>query len=254
MRRHLTRTGLLIVGDEILLGRRSDKHFPRALDFFSARAVDLAWVFYVGDDHDLLVHQFKAIRDRGDVCFCFGGIGATPDDRTRQAMADAHDRPLSRHPEAVRLIERQFGREAYPNRILMAELPQGASLIPNEYNNIPGFFLGDIYCLPGFPQMAWPMVEWVIATRFFTDPSARHGFAAVAVPDVRESELIDLLAEVQRFFPQVRVSSLPRFPAEGRWLVELGVRGPDEQVSAAMDWLCRQLQQRGLSFNHLSGS
>jgi molybdopterin-biosynthesis enzyme MoeA-like protein len=253
MKTTLSRVGLLIIGDELLLGRRADKHFPRALASFSSMGVDLRWVSYIGDDEALLIETFRAIRDRGEVCFSFGGIGATPDDLTRQAMAAAHDRALVRHPEAVRMIEDQFGPEAYPNRILMAELPEAAVLIPNAYNNIPGFSIGTIFCLPGFPEMAWPMLEWVVATRFEVSVGPRQRFAAVAVADVRESELIGLLEDVQRRFPDVKVSSLPRFPQDGRWFVELGVRGPDRSVGQAMGWLRGKLEKRGLRVEEIAG-
>ncbi len=252
-KQRVTEVGLLIIGDELLLGRRTDKHFPWALAYFAAIGVDLRWVSYVGDDEALLIETFQAITGRGEVCFSFGGIGATPDDLTRQAMAAAHDRVLVRHPEAARMIEEQFGREAYPNRILMAELPEGAALIPNAFNNIPGFSLGTIFCLPGFPEMAWPMLEWVMATRFKTSIGPRHRFAAVAVADVRESELIGLLEEVQRRFADIKVSSLPRFPQDGRWLVEIGVRGADEPVGRTMAWLRRELEKRGLTVREIGG-
>jgi len=252
-KQRVTDVGLLVIGDELLLGRRSDKHFPWALAYFSTIGVDLRWVNYVGDDEALLIETFRAIQGRGDVCFSFGGIGATPDDLTRQAMAAAHERPLVLHPEAVRMIEQQFGRDAYPNRILMAELPEGADLIPNAFNNIPGFSIGTIFCLPGFPEMAWPMLEWVMATRFQTSIGPRQRFAAVAVADVRESELIGLLAETQRHFADIKVSSLPRFPQDGRWLVELGVRGPEESVRQAMDWLRCELERRGLAVREIGG-
>lgn len=243
----LTGVGLLIIGDELLLGRRVDKHFPWALAYFSAIGVDLRWVNYIGDNEALLIETFRAIRARGEVCFCFGGIGATPDDLTRQAMAAAHGLTLVRHPEAVRMIEDQFGREAYPNRVLMAELPEGADLIPNAFNNIPGFSLGTIFCLPGFPEMAWPMLEWVVTTRFKTSVGPRLRFAAMAVTDVRESELVGLLADAQRRFADVKVSSLPRFPQDGRWLVEIGVRGPGQSVDRTVEWLRCELEQRGLA-------
>ncbi len=239
----LTKVGLLIIGDEILLGRRVDKHFPRGLAFFSEIGVDIGWVSYLGDDLSLLVEQFQAIEQRGGVCFSFGGIGATPDDVTRQAVAEACGRPLMRHPEAVRLIETQFGAEAYPNRILMAELPAGASLIPNAFNNIPGFSVGEIHCLPGFPEMAWPMLEWVIGSRYRVAVDALRRFASLIIVDVRESELIGVLTTVQQRYARVRISSLPRFPEDGRWLVELGVRGPAGEVDEAMGVLREELQR-----------
>ena len=164
-------------------------------------------------------------------------------------MARAYDVSLTRHPEAVELIETQFGEGAYPNRILMAELPEGSQLIPNGFNNIPGFSLGTIYCLPGFPEMAWPMMEWVIQTQFTIPVNRDVAFCTIIVHEVRESELISLLEKVQRRFPATRVSSLPRFPAEGSWQTELGVRGESEQVQEVMGLLEADLRERGYTIS-----
>jgi len=185
----------------------------------------------LGDDLDLLTDHLKMIRERGDDCLSFGGIGATPDDRTRQAMARAHDQQVVRHPQAVELLEKQFGEEAYPNRILMAELPEGAGLIPNSHNNIPGFYCGRIHCLPGFPEMAWPMIDWVVNNRYETDRDQTSDFKSYVVSGAKESELVPLLTSCQDRFPGVKFSSLPHFFDGTRWQVELGVRGNTRQVS-----------------------
>ncbi len=71
---------------------------------------------------------------RRDAVFVFGGIGATPDDHTRQCAADAAGLALVRHPRGAAIIEKRFGREAYPQRIHMAHLPSGCALIPNPVN------------------------------------------------------------------------------------------------------------------------
>jgi molybdopterin-biosynthesis enzyme MoeA-like protein len=245
MKKRLTKVGLLIIGDEILQGRRVDKHFPHVRDYLSELGVDVAWVYWIGDDADLLVEHFEAIRRRGDTCFSFGGIGATPDDLTRQAVAQAYGVDVVPHPEAVRLIENQFGEGAYPNRILMAELPEGAELVPNQFNNIPGFSMGEIYCLPGFPEMAWPMIQWIVRTCYDVSQNPENFFQSFLVPGARESELITLLEETQNRFGAVKISSLPRFPKEGGWQVELGVRGQEELVVQAVDVLQAELIQRG---------
>ena len=78
----LKKIGLLVIGDEILLGRRQDKHVVRARDYFGRLNVDISWITILGDDPDLLERHFRLIRERGDDCFSFGGIGATPDDMT----------------------------------------------------------------------------------------------------------------------------------------------------------------------------
>ena len=103
---------------------------------------------------------------RGDIVFAFGGVGATPDDHTRQAAAAALGVPLVRHPEAVAEIEAHFGADAYPHRVLMAEFPGRRTIIPNPVNRVASFSIRDHHFFPGFPQMAWPMLDWVLATRY----------------------------------------------------------------------------------------
>lgn len=243
----LRKIGLIIIGDEILLGRRSDKHFSKALDYFKKISIDISWIYFLGDDLEQLVDHFRAVRARGEDCFTFGGIGATPDDLTRQAMAEAHNQKLIRHPEAVRLIENQFGPEAYPNRILMAELPQGAGIIPNQYNNIPGFYCGRIHCLPGFPEMAWSMLDWVVENRYEVEKTSHDYFKSITVLGAKESELIELLTDNQQRFSEVKFSSLPRFPKEGEWHIEIGARGRKKQVEAGFTALLASLKSSGFT-------
>lgn len=245
MKKELLSAGLTIIGDEILSGRRVDKHFAYSLNYFRELGVDIAWALYIGDDLEDLTDHFRKVKANGGATFSFGGIGATPDDVTRQSVAAAHDVTMIRHPDAVRLIEERFGEDAYPNRILMAELPEGAELIPNNYNQIPGFSVGEIYCLPGFPEMSWPMLDWVVRTCYQLPENRDLSFCSLVVHDVRESELIGLLETVQKQFPDVKISSLPRFPAEGRWQTELGARGTRAATREVMGLLEKRLADNG---------
>ena len=241
----LKEIGLLIIGDEILAGRRQDKHVAWARDYFSRINVEISWIAMLGDDSDLLEDNFRLIRARGDDCFSFGGIGATPDDRTRQAVARAHDLEITRHPEAVTLLEKQFGEAAYPNRILMAELPEGAGLIPNSHNNIPGFYCGRTHCLPGFPEMAWPMVEWVVEHRYQLAQERADELISFIVEGAKESELVPLLSTCQDRFPELKFSSLPRFSDGTSWQIELGVRGSRAQVETGAAALAEGVRALG---------
>ena len=243
----LKQIGLLVIGDEILLGRRKDKHVSWARDYFGGINVDIGWIAILGDDADLLERHFRLVRERGDDCFAFGGIGATPDDRTRQAVARAHDLPVTRHPEAVALLEKQFGEAAYPNRILMAELPEGAGLIPNSHNNIPGFYCGRIHCLPGFPEMAWPMVEWVIEHRYRLAPEQSEEFISHIVKGAKESELVPLLSSCQERFPELKFSSLPRFSDGTSWQIELGIRGSRPNLDEGAEALAQGVRALGFT-------
>ncbi len=238
--------GVLIIGDEILSGRRHDKHLDQAIQILTQHGQHLCWARYAGDDETRLVQQFREIRQLGDPCFSFGGIGATVDDRTRQAIAKAFDRKLQRHPDAVQEIEARFGAQAYPHRILMADLPNGAEIIPNPYNRVPGFSLGAIHCLPGFPQMAWPMMEWVLQTNYHDLPKSKSIQYSFIVNDVHESDVVDILEQFQQAHPGVKVSSLPSLAVNGHRQIELGVYGPQKQATDGLNALKDKLIAHGL--------
>jgi molybdopterin-biosynthesis enzyme MoeA-like protein len=239
--------GIVIIGDEILSGRRQDQHFAHVVETLGQHGLQLTWACYESDNLAALERRFREIRQRGDLCFSFGGIGATPDDVTRQAVAAAWERRLTRHPEAQREIEQQFGAGAYPNRILMADLPDGATLIPNPVNRVPGFTVNHLHCLPGFPEMAWPMMKWVldrVASGSTALPLAEH---SITVHDAAESELIDIMNDTLSRFTTVKLFSLPRFLDGGGTEVELGIRAETDACQAAFDYLATRLRNGGFN-------
>ncbi len=243
--------GILIIGDELLSGRRQDKHLAHVIGALAQRHLDLSWARYVGDDETNLVDSFRDIATRGDLCFSFGGIGATPDDITRQCVARALNLPIVRHPGAVSEIEAQFGEHAYPNRIRMADLPQGADLIPNPRNRIPSFSVDHIHCFPGFPELAWPMMEWVMENHYPDLRGAETTQYVMKIHDGQESELIALMEQLQRNYPSLKVSSLPRFLENGRVEVELGVKGESSEAGAAREVIKTALRECNLAFTIL---
>ena len=243
--------GVLIIGDEILSGRRQDRHLAYVINTLAQRHLTLSWARYVGDDEGNLIDSFRDISTQGDLCFSFGGIGATPDDITRQSAAQALGLTIVRHAGAVEEIETQFGEQAYPNRILMADLPEGAAMIPNPRNRIPGFSLGHIHCLPGFPELAWPMLEWVMENHYPDLRGVESTDYILIVHNTHESELITLMEQVQRDFPSLKISSLPRFLENGQSEIELGIKGDKAETLRAFDMLKTTLQERGLKISML---
>jgi molybdopterin-biosynthesis enzyme MoeA-like protein len=239
------RIGILVIGDEILTGRRQDKHFSNTLQALARRGRRLWWTRFIGDDAALLTQQLREILSGGDICFTFGGIGATPDDLTRQCVADAHGLALERHPQAQAHIEARFGAGAYPNRILMADLPRGARIIPNPVTQVPGFSVEHMHCLPGFPDMALPMMEWVLDTHYADLPRDYPNHASVLVHDVGESTLIPWMNEFVARHPALKLFSLPRLNENGKPEVELGVAGEAEKSRAALDEIKQMLDSRG---------
>lgn len=235
---------VIVVGDEILTGKRQDRHLAQCIAAFDARGLRLAGCRYVGDDLVPLTEALRQSQLDEHPVICFGGIGATPDDCTRQAAAAAFGSPLVLDAEAVASIEAQFGEGAYPYRIRMAELPRDCLLIPNPVNGIPGFTLYDHHFLPGFPQLAWPMLEWVL-DRYFPASSARMHECALRVIGVAESQLLPLLETLATRHDTVKLFSLPRLGEVNS--IELGFRGERSAVETAFADLTAALEARGLT-------
>ena len=162
----------IIIGDEILSGKRKDKHLVHLSEKLTSLGLALSKADFVQDDSDVIAETIKSKSDY--IIFSFGGIGATPDDCTRQAAAKAHNKQIVRNPEALKLIVDKFGDEAFPKRVMMSDIPAGAELIPNSINNIPGFFIGEHYFMPGFPEMSWPMIDWILTSRYEEAVSYTH--------------------------------------------------------------------------------
>ena len=243
--------GAFIIGDELLVGKREDKHLAFLIGALARRGLRLGWAHYLGDDPARLTEALARSLASSDVVFSFGGIGATPDDHTRQCAAAALKVDLVLHLDAEREIRARFaGQEVTPQRLQMGEFPRGAAIIPNPVNRIPGFSVADHHFVPGFPQMAWPMVEWVLETHYRDRfDSQKWTEASMLVFQAGESQLIPAMQAVEREFKGVKVFSLPSMGADGsRIHVELGVRGDPAQVGAAMDALRGAVRAAGFPY------
>ncbi|MDB5774541.1 MAG: putative molybdopterin binding domain protein [Herbaspirillum sp.] len=254
--------GIIIIGDEILSGRRTDKHLPKMIELLQARGLQLAWAEYLGDQPDRIVATLARTARSEDIVFSTGGIGATPDDHTRQCAAKAWDAPLQLHPQAQAAIRERTAdmaraagvaldpdSEDYRRRLKMGIFPRNADIIPNSYNKIPGFSIPNLsgsgahYFVPGFPVMAWPMFEWVLdgtyAHLFHKDVQVEK---AALVYEMAESVLTPLMETLEADYPGIRVFSLPHIGEPGvRRHIDLGVKGNAEQVDAAFAALLRGL-------------
>jgi molybdopterin-biosynthesis enzyme MoeA-like protein len=240
--------GLIVVGDEVLVGGRSDAHLGHIKQLLARHGHCLAWYWLLPDDPQTLTNHLRRALDGGLPVFCCGGIGATPDDHTRVCAAAAADLPLVRHPGAATLIEERFGADAYPHRIRMADLPAGCDLIDNPYNGIPGFRVGACHFLPGFPQMAWPMAEAILTERY-SDQVLTSQEMAVRVIGVPESRLIPLLERLTLTHPKLKVFSLPHLPQDpaDTGYILVGMRGREGLDTGLAD-LRAGLAKEGIAF------
>ncbi len=242
--------GIYIIGDEILSGKREDKHLNKVIALLSARGLQLSWASYLGDIPAQITQALKTSMDRGDIVLSFGGIGATPDDHTRQCAADALGVPIERHAGAVAELEARFGEAAYPKRVLMADFPQGAALIPNPINRVAGFSIREHYFVPGFPEMAHPMIEWVLDT-YYTHLFHQQDYleSSIMVLDAGESQLLDLMHQILAQYPDIKLFSLPKL--DTRRTIELGLKGTSQSVTRAMYDMQQQISALGFPWSPL---
>lgn len=265
--------GLVIVGDEIMSGKRADKHMSKAIELLAKRGLQLDYADYVGDDPVRITKALQRAFESGDVVFSCGGIGATPDDHTRQCAGAALGLDLVLHPQAEALIRQRIMDQAqenglpyepdHPNhihRLNMGMFPVGAKIIPNPYNKIPGFQCksndpvllethpwASVYFLPGFPVMAWPMMEWVL------DEYCRPWFKSAAwieksviVYGAMEAALTPIMIKLEAQYAGVKVFSLPSVdhPEHGRH-IELGVKGHPDVALQAYQAMLHELHDFG---------
>ena len=245
--------GAVIIGDEILSGKRQDKHFEKIASLLAERGLRLSWVEYLGDERARLAATFKRTMAAGDVVFSCGGIGNTPDDHTRQAVAAALGVDLELHAAGYEELKARFaGEEISEQRRQLVTFPAGVAIIPNPFNRIPGFMVNDHYFVPGFPQMAHPMIEWAL------DTFCRDSFRPVAGmvekallltgPGAYESALLDLMERIVKAYPTLRLFSLPSLNGQERRHLELGVEGEPALVERAMEEIRLEVERRGITW------
>jgi molybdopterin-biosynthesis enzyme MoeA-like protein len=237
--------GLLVIGSEVLDGRRDDAHFLYVRDLLAEWNLDLKWSLCICDETDLIESQLRWAFGRPEPFFCCGGIGSTPDDLTRDCAARALGVDLAYHPEGVQILESRFGPETTPERLRMVYFPCGAGLIPNPVNRVPGFRIQTGYFLPGFPSMAHPMMRWVLETFYAAAP--QFVSKTLVLPRAREADLVPLMERFVREHPGLRFSSLPALTDDGT-AVSLGIKGLPEAVASAIDELKAALERQGVAW------
>ncbi|MBV2235866.1 MAG: competence/damage-inducible protein A [Sterolibacterium sp.] len=231
--------GALIIGDEIVRGKRPDRHFQHLVETLAARGLHLSWSLYVADDRPRLIHILQRTLQSSDIVFSFGGIGATPDDHTRQAVAAAAGVALQLHPDAAAEIHAYCAQQktaVTPQRLRLGELPAGSRIVPNPVNRMPGFSLGDHHFYPGFAQMAWPMLAWTLDTYYRSEFHAvAESEQSIFIANGMEGPLLPLMQQMEIKYQQAHLFSLPSLGDStcGR-VLELGMRGEPSQVVAAM--------------------
>jgi len=217
----------VIIGSEILNRRRVDKHF----DFLSTellnRGYELSGSFVIKDEPSLIEQTFKFIKDiPNSIMFSFGGIGATPDDYTREVSAKIfRDGVMEFHNEAKTIIIDKFQESAYPYRVNMAKLPIDAKLLYNPISGVPAYYLDErFFFTPGFPEMAKPMILEVLE-RYFKPLKPKIRFSLKC--ESGENDLIEIMQQIPS---SIELSSLPKILEDGKREVILSIASTNEEL------------------------
>jgi len=206
----------VIIGTELLNGRRKDAHFSFLNNELLKRGWEQKASFVIKDEPPFIEAIFTLIKNDPDaVLFSFGGIGSTPDDYTRRCAANIFtDGKMEVNKNALACILEQFGEESYPHRIHMADLPLDAKQLKNVINNVPGFSLeGKYFFTPGFPSMSQSMVIEALDTFF---PKNKEKFRYFLKADCSENDLIDIMKQIPS---KIDFSSLPHLEGDKRTVV-----------------------------------
>lgn len=236
---------LVVIGDEILSGRTEDRNIAQVARWLNPQGIRLSEVRVVADDEAAIVAAVNAVRQNHDYVFTTGGIGPTHDDITIDSIAAAFGVPVVVHPEARRILEDYYRDRPLgltEARLRMARVPEGAELIPNPTSGAPGVRIGNVFILAGVPNIAASMLAAL-------DGKLEGGTPIVSIT-VRayapESDVADLLKQVQDDHPGVSVGSYPFYGA-GRYGADFVMRSDDGDLAERCAAVLRErLEQAGV--------
>jgi molybdenum cofactor synthesis domain-containing protein len=247
MNERIYTAGLVVIGDEILSGRTHDKNIAQVASWLQVQGIRLSEVRVVPDVMDRIVEAVNALREAYDYLFTTGGIGPTHDDITVDAVAEAMGVPVVIHPEAKAMLERYYasiGKELTEARLRMARVPEGAELIPNRMSGAPGIKLGNLHLMAGVPHITAGMLDALTGTLEGGAPLLSETVGCWTP----ESEVADILRQVEQAHPQCQIGSYPFF-REGRVGANFVVRSTrEDELQSCVDSLCDGLATAGFDF------
>ena len=237
---------LVVIGDEILSGRTHDRNIAQVASWLQVQGIRLAEVRVVPDVEERIAEAVNALRTAHDYLFTTGGIGPTHDDITVDAVAKALGLPVVVHPEARRILEDYYATRGgiTEARLRMARVPEGADLIPNRMSGAPGIRVGNVFLMAGVPHITAQMLDALTGTLEGGAPLLTETIGCW----VAESEVADLLREVEKAHPECSIGSYPFF-RDGRTGANFVIRSTDAAaLRSCAASLCEALGEAGADF------
>jgi molybdenum cofactor synthesis domain-containing protein len=211
------RVGVVILGDEVLKAEIREANLAYLLPLLNEWGAEVALCAILPDDVEVVARHLRAYLAEVDLLVLTGGIGPTPDDITRDAVARAAGVPLVVHPTAAALLTEYYKERMNESRMLMAQVPEGAQLIPNPVSVAPGFYVARMAAFPGIPRLLHEMFGWLKPL-----VEGKRKSRVTLYGDAPESAFAGIMKEAMDAFPDVSVGSYPTM--EGAYRVRIVFR------------------------------
>jgi len=199
---------IVIVGNEILSGRTVDKNTSFIASWLNKKGVNVEEVRAIPDKENVIIGTVNELRKKFGYVFTTGGIGPTHDDITSEAISKVFNQKYQYHLEAYKALEQYYKNSDFnEGRKKMAKMPEHAKLIPNPKTFAAGFYVENVFVLPGVPSILQAMLPYL-------DNIIKNGKKIISLSidtSKRESEIADQLSLIQKKYLLVDIGSYPYF-------------------------------------------
>ena len=217
---------ILIIGNEILSGRTQDTNTSTLATWLNSLGVKVEEVRIIPDVEETIINSVNLLRKQHNYVFTSGGIGPTHDDITSESISKAFQLPYEKHEEGYKILEAYYKQgEFNDGRQKMIWMPRGANLILNPTSGAPGFYVENVFVLPGVPSILKSMLGGIKNKIIGGNPIISHTISLRTF----ESHIADSLTAVQNKYNNVEIGSYPFFQA-GKLGVSIVMRSDDKDL------------------------
>ena len=202
--------GIIIIGNEVLSGRTKDINTSTLAKWLNSLGIEVKEVRVIPDIETIIIETVNQLRKKFNYIFTTGGIGPTHDDITAESISKAFNLKYDFHKEAYSILEKYYKPgEFNDGRQKMAKMPTSANLILNPTSGAPGFYVNNVFCLPGVPSILKSMIGGLNNVLVGGNPILNLTISLRTV----ESEIAKSITEIQNKNKDIEIGSYPFFKA-----------------------------------------
>jgi molybdenum cofactor synthesis domain-containing protein len=233
---HRASAGAIIIGNEILSGKITDKNTPLLIQSFRRSGIRLDRVVILPDEKETISNTVRDFSQRYDLVITSGGVGPTHDDITMESVAYAFDEPLVDNEEILTFLEERKGHQISEGLRRIARVPSSAQLLWGISPRWPVVYIKNVHMLPGVPSLFARCLE-TLCEQYAGAPFICHNVFV----RVHEDSIVQALEQIVAAFPTVDIGSYPRYDHPD-YKVRLTLEGESvDELNKAVDKLVQVL-------------